>query len=117
MLIAARGRCSYRIAEAVSSRTRPLWAATHTLAVAPAISFHYISAAGLRGASGDIIPGALSILKGAVSGRARGLGHMAPTYLRREPGIELSNGRRGSARSFWILVLVRIPVLVRIRAG
>src|SRR5262249_59988958 len=33
------------------------------------------------------IPGALSILKGAVPGRARGLGHMAPTYFRREPGI------------------------------
>src|SRR5436190_24092603 len=33
------------------------------------------------------IPGALSILKGAVPDRARGLGHMAPTYLRREPGI------------------------------
>src|SRR5436309_13261559 len=34
------------------------------------------------------IPGALSILKGAVPDRARGLGHMAPTYLRREPGID-----------------------------
>src|SRR4026208_1803730 len=34
------------------------------------------------------IPGALSILKGAVPGRARGLGHMAPTYFRREPGID-----------------------------
>src|SRR5262249_11181011 len=33
------------------------------------------------------IPGALSILKGAVPDRARGLGHMAPTYFRREPGI------------------------------
>src|SRR6202040_2150186 len=33
------------------------------------------------------ILGALSILKGAVPGRARGLGHMAPTYFRREPGI------------------------------
>src|SRR3954447_71740 len=33
------------------------------------------------------IPGALSILKGAVPDRARGLGHMAPTYSRREPGI------------------------------
>src|SRR6185295_12323192 len=36
------------------------------------------------------IPGALSILKGAVPGRARGLGHMAPTYFRREPGIDAS---------------------------
>jgi len=58
---------------------------------------HYIAAAELRGASGDKIPGALSILKGAVPGRARGLGHMAPTYFRREPGIERSNGHCGSA--------------------
>ena len=43
------------------------------------------------------IPGALSILTGAVPGRARGLGHMAPTYFRREPGIERSHGHRGSA--------------------
>src|SRR5262249_34830764 len=35
----------------------------------------------------SLIPGALSILKGAVPGRARGFGHMAPTYFRREPGI------------------------------
>src|ERR1700681_3734758 len=35
----------------------------------------------------SLILGALSILKGAVPGRARGLGHMAPTYLCREPGI------------------------------
>src|SRR5438874_10728259 len=34
------------------------------------------------------IPGALSILTGAVPVRARGLGHMAPTYFRREPGID-----------------------------
>src|SRR5438445_7622059 len=34
------------------------------------------------------IPGALSILKGAVPDRARGLGHTAPTYFRREPGID-----------------------------
>ena len=34
------------------------------------------------------IPGALSISKGAVPGRARGPGHMAPTYFRREPGID-----------------------------
>src|SRR5204863_1487110 len=42
------------------------------------------------GAAGRVrshIPGALSILKGAVPGRARGSGHMAPTYFRREPGI------------------------------
>src|SRR5579862_95333 len=34
------------------------------------------------------IPGALSILKGAVPDRARGLGHTAPTYFCREPGID-----------------------------
>jgi len=56
--------------------------------VAPLRQTHYIRMAGLRGASGDTIPGALSILKGAVSDRARGLGHMAPTYFRREPGID-----------------------------
>jgi hypothetical protein len=55
--------------------------------VAPSQYSHYIPGAGLRGATGDIIPGALSILKGAVPDRARGLGHMAPTYFRREPGI------------------------------
>src|SRR5215210_6175302 len=59
----------------------------------------YIRKAGLPGASGAIIPGALSILTGAVPGRARGLGHMAPTYLRREPGIERSDGQCGSALS------------------
>src|SRR5213080_2290646 len=47
----------------------------------------------------SIIPGALSILKGAVPDRARGLGHMAPTYFRREPGIERSDGLGGSALS------------------
>jgi len=56
--------------------------------VAPLRHNHYILTAGLRGASGDTIPGALSILKGAVPGRARGFGHMAPTYFRREPGID-----------------------------
>src|SRR5262249_27767647 len=40
------------------------------------------------------IPGALSILKGAVPDRARGLGHMAPTYFRREPGIALRRPSR-----------------------
>ena len=58
---------------------------------------HYIIEAGLRGALGANIPGALSILEGAVPDRARGLGHMAPTYFRREPGIERSDGRCGSA--------------------
>ena len=58
----------------------------HQVACAP--HNDYIERAGLRGASGDTIPGALSILKGAVPGRARGFGHMAPTYFRREPGID-----------------------------
>src|SRR6185437_12518902 len=40
------------------------------------------------------IPGALSILKGAVPDRARGLGHMAPTYFRREPGIATPTAER-----------------------
>ena len=40
------------------------------------------------------IPGALSILKGAVPDRARGLGHMAPTYFRREPGIDAPTAKR-----------------------
>src|SRR5262249_17480994 len=42
----------------------------------------------------SLIPGALSILKGAVPGRARGLGHMAPTYFRREPGIATPTAER-----------------------
>ena len=58
---------------------------------------HYINGAGLHGALGAHIPGALSIHKGAVPDRAPGPGHMAPTYLGREPGIERSDGRGGSA--------------------
>src|ERR1700749_2745637 len=49
---------------------------------------HYIGSRGAAGRVRSHIPGALSILKGAVPGRARGLGHMAPTYFRREPGID-----------------------------
>src|SRR5690606_34402826 len=41
----------------------------------------YIGAGGLRLATGIHIPGALSILKGAVPDLVRGLGHMAPTYF------------------------------------
>ena len=48
---------------------------------------------------GTFDPWAYNFRMGAVPGRARGLGHMAPTYLRREPGIERSDGRRGSALS------------------
>ncbi len=55
--------------------------------VAPQLALDLIrGAAGFR--EGDTFPGALSILKGAVPDRARGLGHMAPTYFRREPGID-----------------------------
>src|SRR5436190_17263068 len=49
---------------------------------------HYIGSRGAARRVRSHIPGALSILKGAVPGRARGLGHMAPTYFRREPGID-----------------------------
>src|ERR1700751_5018678 len=48
---------------------------------------HYIRTRGAARRVRSHIPGALSILKGAVPDRARGLGHMAPTYFRREPGI------------------------------
>ena len=81
---------SYRFATEMADNTSTYQVASRAFA-------HYIAGAGLRGALGAIIPGALSILKGAVPDRARGLGHMAPTYFRREPGIERSNGRGGSA--------------------
>src|SRR5437588_7863977 len=51
-------------------------------------STHYIARCGAAWCVRSHIPGALSILKGAVPDRARGLGHMAPTYFRREPGID-----------------------------
>src|SRR5215470_17036570 len=35
------------------------------------------------------IPGALSILKGAVPDRTRGFGHTAPTYVSRFPGSNI----------------------------
>src|SRR5829696_3261475 len=41
----------------------------------------YITPAGLRGPSGDLFPGALSILKGAVPDPVPGPGHTAPTYV------------------------------------
>src|SRR6516165_11829907 len=65
------------------------------LGVMRGCALHYSCGAARRVRSH--IPGALSILKGAVPDRARGLGHMAPTYLGREPGIERSDDRRGSA--------------------
>ena len=49
---------------------------------------HYIDKAGLRGAK-ESNPRGLTILTGAVPGRAPGLGHMAPTYLCRFPGSAL----------------------------
>src|SRR5262249_48687533 len=48
----------------------------------------------------SLIPGALSILKGAVPDRARGLGHMAPTYFRREPGIATPTAERLRTHAF-----------------
>src|SRR5260370_33441486 len=51
-----------------------------------ASALHWTSGAARRVRSH--IPGALSILKGAVPDRARGLGHTAPTYFRRELGID-----------------------------
>src|SRR5262244_935490 len=56
--------------------------------VAPRQRNDYICRRGAARCDASHIPGALSILKGAVPGRARGLGHMAPTYFRREPGID-----------------------------
>src|SRR6516162_10486653 len=53
-----------------------------------AVIVHYIVRRGAAWFVRSLIPGALSILKGAVPGRARGFGHMAPTYFRREPGID-----------------------------
>ncbi len=55
---------------------------------------HYIGRAGLRGAFGVQFPGALRSSTGAVPGRARGLGHMAPTYLCRFPGSALRRPSR-----------------------
>src|SRR5687767_1096826 len=42
-------------------------------------------------------PGALSISKGAVTGRARGLGHNGAHLRCRFPGIDTSDGRGGYA--------------------
>ena len=48
----------------------------------------------LRGAPGDNIPGALSILKGAVPALVRGLGYTAPTYAVGFPGSILRRPSR-----------------------
>ncbi len=44
----------------------------------------YLHLAGLRGSSAHIDPGAYKFRMGAVPDRARGLGHMVPTYNRRD---------------------------------
>src|SRR3954470_24069516 len=56
------------------------------------------------------IPGALSILKGTVSGQVRGPGHMVPTYFRRELR-DRAFQRRLRLRSFLSLPHVSPPVL------
>ena len=53
------------------------------------------SVAVLPGSSGHINPRGHTISSGAVTVLARGLGHTAPTYFCRHPGIEPSNGRGG----------------------
>src|SRR6202040_1590456 len=57
------------------------------------------------------ILGALSILKGAVPGRARGLGHMAPTYFRREPGIATPTAVAAPHLSFPIVMAGLVPAI------
>src|SRR5256885_14011270 len=63
---------------------------------------HYIRTRGAARRVRSHIPGALSILKGAVPDRARGLGHMAPTYLRREPGIDAPAAIAAPHSYFWL---------------
>jgi 5-formyltetrahydrofolate cyclo-ligase len=65
--------------------------------MAPNAALHYIAQADAARCVRRHIPGALSILKGAVPDRARGLGHMAPTYFRREPGIDAPTAVAASA--------------------
>src|SRR6202022_3625437 len=55
------------------------------------------------------IPGALSILQGTVPGRARGLGHMVPTYFRRElRDRALQRRLRLRTCAFWQYVLLEL---------
>ena len=61
----------------------------------------YIRKAGLRGASGEHIPGALSIPTGAVPDPVRGPGHTAPTYAVGSRD-RFSDGFRGSALFFMV---------------
>ncbi len=79
-----------------------------TSSVASGLLNDYIDEAGLRGAT-EKIPRGLTILTGAVPGRDRGFGHMAPTYLCRFPGSH-SDGHRGS-------VLRRVPLQTRDRSN
>ena len=55
---------------------------------------HYIAPCGAAGCVRRHIPRGLTILTGAVPGRARGFGHMAPTYLCRFPGSVLRRPSR-----------------------
>src|SRR3954469_25979760 len=64
-------------------------------AVVTCAAAHYIVRAGLRCLS-DTYSRGLTIPKGAVPGRVRGSGHMAPTYFCRFPGSK-SDGSCGSA--------------------
>src|SRR3954466_2984098 len=64
-------------------------------AVVTCAAAHYIVRAGLRCLL-DTYSRGLTIPKGAVPGRARGSGHMAPTYFCRFPGSK-SDGSCGSA--------------------
>src|SRR4051794_23173707 len=63
---------------------------------------HYIVRAGLRCLL-DTYSRGLTIPKGAVPGRVRGSGHMAPTYFCRFPGSK-SDGSCGSALLFALSV-------------
>jgi 5-formyltetrahydrofolate cyclo-ligase len=61
--------------------------------VASAARTPYIAGRGAAGCDG-VIPRGLTILTGAVPDRARGLGHMAPTYFCRFPGSPLRRPAR-----------------------
>ena len=74
--------------------SRPRWSG---MAGAAANALH--CRGGAAGCVRSTIPRGLTILKGAVPGRAPGPGHMAPTYLCRFPGSH-SDGHRGSALAF-----------------
>src|SRR5580658_7974975 len=81
----------------------------------PALALHWPCGAA-RCVRSHIL-GALSILKGAVPGRARGLGHMAPTYFRREPGIATPTAERLRTCTVVIIALWQSPVSRLARMG